>query len=410
MTQKPDHKPAPKMLYQTIGEHEYELEDKQLDVFKDITLWHSNPRLFPYLTEGLQSEDEIEASLQRTPGYGNLKTSIADVGQLEHIYVWRGHNEGKYLVLEGATRVTILRELARKNPGNPRFERIKVRILPPHFSEEDKLVLLAQIHVRRSGVRTWGRYIEAKFIFEATDDENGASPKISMSSLARQLGKSQSWISRLRDAYRFARQYVDYVDKPDMEGAKEAVERFSILEEISRCSGFGPRLKGETNDASQLRSEVFDMVEKNVFKEYRDARFMKDFYDDPEKWNLLKTHEQNIAHTLANEIKTRTTSVKGKISNLYKQVERTLATDPDALNEDDLQELERCENLLASHIAADVGPFRLAVQKFVKAVENVSLGEIKRVTNEEFTTLKQGFDYLEEQLAKHAPSVQRNPV
>jgi hypothetical protein len=348
----------------------------------------------------------MEAGLQQSKGYNNLKTSIADVGQLESIYVWRANEDAKYLVLEGATRATILRELARKNPDDPRFQRIKVKILPSHFTEEDQIVLLAQIHVRGSGVRSWTRYIEAKFIFDATNDENGASPTITMANLARQLGRSQSWVGRLRDAYRFARLYVDHVDKPEKEGDKEAVERFSILEEISRCSGFGPRLKGESPEASQLRADVFDMVEKNVFKEYRDARFMKEFYDDPEKWEQLRTHEQNIAHTLANEIKSKTTSVKGKIGNLYKQVERALSSDPDSLNEDDLQELERCENLLASHIAADVGPFRLALQKFVKAIENVSLGEIKRVTNPEYSSLKQGFSYLEEQLMKHAPSVQ----
>ena len=306
-------------------------------------------------------------------------------------------------MLEGATRVTILRELSRKSPDNPRFQRVKVKVLPAHFSEEDKIVLLARIHVRGSGVRSWGRYIEAKFIFEATDDDNGSPAKVTMANLARLLGKSQSWISRLRDAYRFVRQYVDHIDKPDAEGARDALERFSILEEISRCSGFGPRLKGESDAAIQLRTEVFDMVSANVFKEYRDARFMKEFYDDPEKWTLLKTHEQDIAHTLANEVKARTSSVKGKIAGLYKQVERTINVDPESLNEDDLQELERCENLLASHVAADVGAFRLALCKFVKALENVSLSEIKRVTREEYDSFKEGWDYFEEQLKNHSP-------
>src|SRR5262249_14398797 len=126
------------------------------------------------------------------------------------------------------------RELIRKNPGDPRFERVKAKVLPPHFTEEDKIVLLARIHVRGSGVRSWGRYIEAKFIFEATDDDNGSPARVTMANLARLLGKSQSWVSRLRDAYRFVRQYVDHIDKPDGEGAKEALDRFSILEEISR--------------------------------------------------------------------------------------------------------------------------------------------------------------------------------
>jgi hypothetical protein len=405
-TPPPDHKPAPKIFFETIGDHEYQLEDKQLDVFNDVALWSSNPRLTPYLN-GAQSEAELEANLQRTPGYGNLKTNIADVGQLDHVYVWKTPDMQKYLVLEGATRATILRELSRKYPTDGRYQRIKAKILPPHFTDEDKIVLLARIHVRGSGVRTWGRYIEAKFIFEATDDE-GKSPKISMANLARLLGKSVSWVSRLRDAYRFARQYVDHVDKPDLEGEREALDRFSILEEISRCSGFGPRLKGDTEEAAQIRGEVFDMVSNDVFSEYRDARFMKEFYDDPEKWNLLKTHEKNIAHNLANEIKTRSTSVKGKIGGLYRQVERALNADPASLGEQDLEELQRCEELLASHVASDVGAFRLVLQKFAKALEDVNLSEVKRVTEQEYAGLSIGLDDFKERLKKHAPWAQNS--
>ena len=40
---------------------------------------------------------------------------------------------------------------------------------------------------------------------------------------------------------------------------------------------------------------MVDMVNKEVFTEYRDARFMREFFDDPEKWERLKTHEKGIA-------------------------------------------------------------------------------------------------------------------
>src|SRR5205814_5956155 len=98
------------------------------------------------------------------------------------------------------------------------------------------------------------------------------------------------------------RMYVLHFDDPDAQ--REAIEHFSTLEEISKSTGFGPKVREYgKHDADQLRNEVFQMVRAGVFQEYRDARFMKDFYDDPEKWALLKTREAGIADRLAQDVK-----------------------------------------------------------------------------------------------------------
>lgn len=400
----PDHSPEPRFFREKIGDVEYLLEEANLDAFDDVTLWSNNPRLLPFIAEKqAESESDLEAYFQRTRGYDALRKSIEEIGQLEHVYVWKSHDMSKYLVLEGGTRVTIKRELARKKAGTPGealHRKVKAKILPAEFTEEQRVVLLARIHVRGTGVREWGRYIEAKFIYENTTPMNGRTAVMTVPEMARWMGKSTSWVNRLRDAYVFGQQYVEHLDSPD--APKKGIEHFSTLEEIIKSSGFGPRLKGNTPESETLRTEVFDMVTAEVFKEYRDARFMKAYFDDPEKWARLKVHEKWVANQLANEIKAGTSStIKGRIGGLCAQIDRTLDRDADALNLDDLEELQKAVSLLASRVAGDVGPFRIRLQEFVKALYGVPLDEVKKVTAEEYQQLKEGLADFQERWQKH---------
>ena len=137
----------------------------------------------------------------------------------------------KYLVLEGSTRVTILRELSREEKGSPsdgKHQKVRAKILPPNFPIAHRVILLARIHVRGSGVRSWGRYIEAKFIYDATEGAAGESAVLSVSDLANWMGKSNSWVSRLRDAYKFALQFVDHVDAKDVNVHSLAADNFDL--------------------------------------------------------------------------------------------------------------------------------------------------------------------------------------
>ena len=237
--------------FDRIGDREYRFLVRELDVFDDVTLWSENPRLIPYLSpdqsESIPDEDEMQATLQRTKGYDSLKKSIEDLGQLEPVYV-KPSGGLKNLVLEGATRVTVLRDLYERNEGKPdqnQFRKVKVKMLPPQFSQEETAILLARIHVRGPGVRSWGRYVQAKFIYEKVE---GTPPMFSLTEIAGHMGKSTSWASRLRDAYAFAKQFVEHVDSDEAE--KLALSHFSTLEEISKSTGFGVRVKADTPKGS----------------------------------------------------------------------------------------------------------------------------------------------------------------
>jgi hypothetical protein len=400
-----DDTPKAKVFREKIGPVEFELLEEKLDVFDDVVLWNGNPRLLPHLAEvgQIQSEEELENHLKQAKGYAALAKSIQDLGQMEPIYVWKRDEQPKYLVIEGATRVTILRDFARREMGkntDGRNRKVKAKVLPAQFTEEERAILLARIHVRGSGVRSWGRYIEAWFIYEIVVGTDGRRPLMSVSDLARHMGKSPSWVSRLKDAYQFAQKFVDYVDDPEAQHL--AVREFSTLEEIAKSRDVGPKLKDyENRHHDGLRADVFDMVRKEVFKEYRDARFMKEFHEDPEKWALLKAGEKHAAHKIANDLKAGSTTLKAKLEMLPRQLERALERDVEAVNEDDLESLRSAVKMAESYVNQGVPKFRLELLEFVRALESASLIDVRSVQRDDIETLEVALSDFRARLEKH---------
>ena len=399
-------KSKPRKFVEKIGNREWELEEVELDIYDDVALWSDNPRLQTQLpASGIKSEAELEAALQRSKGYDSLLKSIDDIGQMEPIYVQRSDDTAKALVLEGATRLTIFRQLDRKYVSGikeGKFRRIKVKLLPPDFGDRERTILLARIHVRGTSVRDWGRYIEAKFIHDAVVGTPNQPAMMNVTEMAQHMEKSVSWVQRLRDAYAFAHAYIEYVDEDEGQGQRVAAEKFSVLEEASKARVLGSMLRDYDNpNYDGLRSDVFDMVRNEAFKEYRDARFLKEFYDDPEKWEQLKSGEKHVASRLALEIKSNSSSVKAKISALGQQVARSLDRDEGDLGEEEVTMLYQAAAAIEHNILPDVRPFRVALRKFTASLEEASMADIKVLDPDEVQAFRDALDYFDALYAKH---------
>lgn len=396
----------PRKYVEKIGDREWELEEIELDVHDDVILWEGNPRLQRYLPGGaVSSQPKMEAALQGSAGYATLLKSMDDLGQMEPIYVWRPDDSAKALVLEGATRVTILRQLDRKyvtGIKEGKFRRVKAKLLPAEFSDRERAILLARIHVRGSGVRDWGRYVEAKFVHEVVVGKDGAAPLMNVTQMAAYMERSVSWVLRLKDAYVFALAYVRYVDEEEGEGERVAADRFSILEEMSKARTIGTMLKDYNNsNYESLRTDVFDMVRNEAFKEYRDARFLKEFHDDPEKWEQLKSGEKHVASRLALEIKSNTSSVKARIGSLGQQVRRSLDRDEGDLGEEEAALLYRAAAQIEEHLMPDIRPFRVALRKFTTALTEASMADMKALDPGEVGEFREALEYFDQLYAKH---------
>lgn len=398
--------PKLRTVEERIGKKTWIVTECELDVLEDVKLWDQNPRIQTFLPHVVAaSEEEIEAALERTPGYAALKKSIQQLGQMEAVYLWRADPSKKYQVLEGATRVTILRELHRASIGElneGEFARVKAKVLPPEFDAVDRTVLLAAIHVRGTGVRQWSRYDQARFIHEAVVGRPSKPAVMNQKQLAEFMGKSEPWVTRLKNSFDFSTKFEEHVDDED-HGPRWAKDNFSVLEEISKAKTIGAMLRDYSNPKhDDLRADVFDMVRNNVFKEYRNARFLGDLYEDKEKWELLKTGEEHIADRLTAELRVNSTGPKAKVAGLPQQIKRAIESDSIEFDEDDLASLREAASYVAGQVHHGVRQFRLHLREMTDMLAEASLADIRSLTGEELDGFNESLTYFQDLVDAHA--------
>jgi hypothetical protein len=369
---------AERVVLERVGNVQWEMRETKLDVHNEVALWSENPRLQTTAMQGFSSEIELEAALQESSGYAGLKKSIKELGQMQAIYVKRTAT-GKYLTLEGNTRVTALRDLDRSNPTGKlagTFRQVDAKIVPANFDDRNIVALLAGIHVGGPGVRAWGRYIEARFVYETVVGRPGKPPVMNQSQLAASFGKSEAYVTRYKHAYEFALKFIEHISD-DPNPPKHAADKFSILEEVSKARVIGAQLRDYDNPAyDDLRNEVFEMVRNNAFKEYRDARFLKEFHEDPDAWHQLKSGEEFIGNKLAKQVETKSSSPKAKIAGLAQSIRRAVERGEGGFDDEDISQLQQAIDVIEDQVHDGVHPYRLALKKATRTLNKASRADV----------------------------------
>lgn len=248
----------------------------------EIKLWDGNPRI-AHLTAGkgkvLHDEDLISLieNVQRS-AYRNLFRDISQYGQQEPVFIKsldRGPEFEAAIVLEGNTRVSILKRLHMTYPENRKFALVQCYLLPDSFSETDLAVLMANYHVKGTLRNQWDRYQIGAFLHEQVI----VKKRFTQQEIAEQLSKSPSWVSQRLTAYRFALEYKDQLqgvfelDEGDAEA--EVNEKFSLLEEAWKVKRFRDKVEDPDSDAKET---LFRWVHEGKFKDHRKIRRIDDIY------------------------------------------------------------------------------------------------------------------------------------
>ncbi len=384
-----------RIIYERIGEVEWKFRETKLDVHDQIALWPDNPRIRS-VVDTIAPQEEIEAYLQREGGYDRLRKSLQEIGQRQSIYV-QETDSGKYLVLEGNSRVTALRELDRKittGDKEGKFRYVSAKIVPEEFGEREIVILLAGIHVQGSGVREWKAYVQAQFIYETVVGVPGKPQIMNQAELARSVGRSPGWVNKHKNTYEFALKFIEYLGGgPDAE--MKAIDKFNALEEINRLKEIGPNLRDyENSKYDGLREEVFRMVENDAFKEGRDARYLKDFYENSELWEQLKSGEHHIAHKLSKQIGVRNSSPKAKIAELPRLLERAIKRDEGNFDEDDVIPLQEAIEIIHNQIHEGVPLYPVAIKRVVQTFNEASRANVRDISDADIEELNAAYQYF----------------
>lgn len=130
----------------------------------EIQLDRSNPRIANYLD--IHREEDMTSDLMvlllgtTTDSCASLRESIRENGGIVHPIIVNHYTDGRYVVIEGNTRLQIYRDFKKKNvPGN--WDYIKA-IVYEDIDDETMHSIRLQAHL--VGPREWDAYAKAKYL------------------------------------------------------------------------------------------------------------------------------------------------------------------------------------------------------------------------------------------------------
>lgn len=200
---------------------------QELDIYS-IELDHNNPRIKMFLEmygDNITAE-AIALALNSSASDGStsflsLKESIrVNKGIINPIIV--NHiAEGKYVVIEGNTRLQIYRDFDSKDSSGI-WKKIRA-IVYENLSEEEIHSIRLQSHM--VGPRDWDPYSKAKYLYHLCYDEH-----LPMSTIISYCGGKKSEILKLIDAYDTMQKY--YIPKVKELGREVDIREFSKFAEF----------------------------------------------------------------------------------------------------------------------------------------------------------------------------------
>jgi ParB/Sulfiredoxin domain len=179
-----------------------DFERKAIPV-KDLVLDVDNPR-FRHLRElrGQKkiTEEQIMAEIRDDDAYITLTKAIKQAGVTDPI--WVKHDSGKYIVVEGNRRTTILRDLMAegvKPPNGVNYDHVMANVFAPGTSETD--LLLQRVRLQ-SGKARWDTFNTAMIIWELRNKSKLEEEDIAV--------ETQNSLTKVKDTLVNVRLLVEY--------------------------------------------------------------------------------------------------------------------------------------------------------------------------------------------------------
>ena len=248
----------------------------------EVELDPRNPRIEYLLGQRFgpnATQDDIVDALWEKDQVKALAQSIyANGGVREHIIVQR-REDGTMLVREGNCRLTSSKKLKDTHKGDNRFESIPAHVFERELTEEDVIVLMADVHVAKK--ISWDAYTQAKNIHE----------------LHRLHGKPYEWLTNhLRIGRSKIAEYLAAYDAMTAFLQKHSdpkyINRFTLFHEMVRKKGLKDRY--DTNDDS-FRDSFFEWVANGRIHDPRHVRTLEMIVRDPEARKVLDAEGYDAA-------------------------------------------------------------------------------------------------------------------
>jgi hypothetical protein len=275
----------------------------------EIRLWQGNPRIKHLLTGFNQApaDEDLRALVEEVQrsAYAKLKNDILKFEQQEPVFV-RPVQPGagpveNAVVLEGNSRVAILKDLHERHPKDDKFARVKVYLLPFEFPETSVVILMSNYHIKGTLRNQWDRYQIGAYVYEQVKIKR----LFSQVEMAEIIAVSQSWISRLLQVFELAMEFRDDLeaDKELNEklAEKETNEKFSLLEEAWKVKAFRDQMDSEP----VAKKTLFRWVHDDKFADHRSIRAIYEIYRDADTRNAVESGGPGAGDRAASKVVVR---------------------------------------------------------------------------------------------------------
>lgn len=325
----------------TIGKKEYAITEDLMNQC-ELQFYEDNPRVYSILRANgsTPTQDEIEEKLTSMDHVRQLRLSIEQNGGIIDPLVVVERN-GKYIVLEGNSRLAAYRLLAKKDPI--KWQKVKVDILPSNITDNDIFTLLGQYHL--IGRKDWSVFEQAAYLYRQKKTSN-----LENDIITKNVGLTKSRVKSYLNVYQFMLDHDDL--RPD---------RWSYYEEYLKSRSIGkyrytyPEMDetfvtqvktGKIKQAMDVRTVLGEVAKP---KDKSANRIMKDFIAD--EIDIYDAQQQLIA--------------TGKTGNSYQRISKFR----EQISDKDFQKNLLLEATNNKSIKFELKKIKLAIDKLIKTLD-----------------------------------------
>ena len=198
-----------------------------LDI-NELALDPDNPRLahqlerFNALTDSEDLEKTLEWALTPSDAkFSELRQAIVTHGGVINPIIVN-HTDGKYLVIEGNTRLTIYRILHKETPDDTRWQKISCFV---HENMPKEAIEAVRLQAHLVGIRNWKPFAKAKYLHFLYEEK-----KLTPDELVDFCGGNRVKVMRTINAYK---EMIDYY-LPLVPDDDDNTDKFSIFFEAQK--------------------------------------------------------------------------------------------------------------------------------------------------------------------------------
>lgn len=328
-----------------IGEKVYITEELSLPQ-SQLRFYVKNPRVYSELVKedgDYPNQSVIESHMTATEHAKELKEKIkANNGLIYPVIV----RKGDYVVLEGNTRLAAYRILAKQEPDNENWKKMKCVVLPENITEDDINILLGASHIK--GKKDWDPYEQAGHLYRW--HTNSRLPLVTM---AKQLGLTKGVVESMINVYNFMKEHDD-LNK----------NRWSYYEEYLKNKGI-----------SKLREENpnFDVIFVNqvINSEVPSAQYVRKIGEIGNLPKNNKERKQAVAGIMSGELTFvdafEAIAQTGKFDDIVKKVKKFR----NQISEDSFEkQLVQLDGSAKADVIFEIKKIHKALEKFMKKLDD----------------------------------------